>query len=112
MVMVIVARRLLAVEVAHQDIHQHLVVSILIIRNVLNQSSVFCTDIGIYRMGKDSIYIYIIGIKTEFVLNRLPEFMFQKYDRETLVFRFRFLSRREGFMDHLARRERHRQQAE
>ncbi len=50
--MVIVVRRLLAVEVVHQGIHQHLVVNILIIRNLLNQQNVFCTTTKTYKMGK------------------------------------------------------------
>ena len=62
--MVIVVRRLLVVEVIHQIIRQHLAVSILTIRNVLNQWNVFCIVTETYEMGKD-ITKYFIEIRTK-----------------------------------------------
>jgi hypothetical protein len=52
MVMVIVVRRLIAVEVIHQVIHQHLVVNTLIIQNILNRQNLIRTNIMNYEMGK------------------------------------------------------------
>jgi hypothetical protein len=50
--MVIVVRRLIAVEVIHQVIHKHLVVNTLIIQNILNRRNLNRTDIMTYEMGK------------------------------------------------------------
>ncbi len=65
MVMVIVVRRLIAAEVIHQIIHQHLVVNILIIQNLLNRQNINRTDIMTYEMGK-YINKYFIEITTVF----------------------------------------------